>query len=107
MPRTKKPTVKLDKNVDEKLKRFKKVFDAVIEDKLSYDDYVNTVISIGLDSMLRTVVPSGHEWYMIQTAFENRYELMCDVIAEMWEKNLKSEEDDRSRIRKTMQEYIR
>jgi hypothetical protein len=107
MPRAAKNTVKLEKSVDEKLKSFKKIFDAVIEEDISFNDYANTVISVGLDSMLRTMVPSGHEWFTLQTAFDNRYETMCDIIAEIWLKDLKSEEEGKKQIRRAIEDYIR
>ena len=107
MPRAKKRTISLDKSVDVKLKSFKKIFDVVIDENISYDDYVNTVLSIGLDSMLRTVIPEGYEWMTLQTAFDNRYEDMCDLVAEIWKKDLQTEEEAKKLIRKGMEGYIR
>jgi hypothetical protein len=107
MPRAKKSTISLDKSVDDKLKHFKKVFDVVVEEDINFNDYTNTVISIGLDTMLRTVIPEGQEWSTLQSAFETRYETMCELIAEMWQKDIRNEKDAKSRIRKGMEEYIR
>lgn len=106
MPRPKKTTIFLEKNVDEKLKHFKKVFDTVVEEDISYNDYVNTVVSIGLDSMLRTIIPSDQEWPILQTAFEAHYSQMCELIADLWEKDLQSVEDARERIKKDIDGYI-
>lgn len=107
MPRAKKVNITLDKSVEEKLKHFKKVFDSVVEEDISFNDYTNSVISIGLDSMLRTVIPEGREWSMIQTAFDNHYEQMCEIIFNIWEEDIKSVEDSKKRIRKGIEGYIR
>lgn len=106
MPRAKQNKINLDKSVDEKLKNFKKVFDIVIDENISYDDYVNTVLSIGLDAMLRTVIPEGQEWYTLQTAFDSRYEEMCELLAEMWKKDVQTEAEMLKRIRRGIEGYI-
>ena len=107
MPRTAKDTIKLEKNVNEKLVNFKKIFDVVIEEEISFNDYANTVLSVGLDSMLRTMIPQGQEWATLQTAFENRYDIMCEIVAEMWQKDVESEEEYKRRVKRAMGDYIR
>jgi hypothetical protein len=98
--------VNLEEGMDEKLKNFKKIFDVVIEEDIGYDEYVNTVISIGLDTMLRTVIPEGQEWNTLQTAFDHKYEDMCDLIADMWKKDVQTEVDAKKRIRRGIEGYI-
>ena len=107
MTKAKETVITLNKEVDEKLQQFKRVFDTVVEEEIDYNDYVNTVISIGMDSMLRTMIPSDQEWVILQTAFDNHHEMMCKLIADMWQKDIQSIEDTRKRVRKDMENYIR
>ena len=106
MPKAKKITVNLEKGMDDRLKNFKKIFDVVIEEDIGYDEYVNTVISIGLDTMLRTVIPEGQEWNTLQTAFDNKYEEMCELVADMWRKDVQTEVDAKKRIKRGIEGYI-
>jgi len=41
----------------EKLEFFKRIVDAIVEEKLSFKDYVELVLSRGIASMLRDVIP--------------------------------------------------
>lgn len=106
MAKAKKGTVTLEPGLEAKLKKFKQIFDTIMEEDLDFNDYVNTVLSIGLDSMVRTVIPEGSEWDMIQTAFENRFEDMCDIVSEMWRKDVQNEKEFKKRIRKGIEGYI-
>ena len=106
MPKAKKGTVNLDPELDVKLKAFKRIFDIILEEDISYNDYVNTVISIGIDAMIRTVVPEGTEWNMIQNAFDKRFDVMCDLVAEVWDKDVKDEKEFKRRIRRGIEGYI-
>lgn len=45
-----------DENL-EKPKNFKNTFDVILEEEFGLNDYVNMVISIGLDKMLRDAIP--------------------------------------------------
>jgi hypothetical protein len=107
MARKKKAVIELEKEVEEKLIQFKRIFDVVVEEDINFEEYTNTVISIGLDSMLRTVIPEGQEWPMIQTAFENKYDIMCKLLADMWKEDVRDVENSKKKIRKGIEEYIR
>jgi hypothetical protein len=76
--------VTLSKELHKKLTHFKKIFDVVMGKKVGWNEYVNTVVSIGLNQMLRDSVPMGQEWNTILVMFKIDSEFICNVIAKFW-----------------------
>lgn len=76
--------IELNGELYNKLINFKKIFDVVVEKKLDFDNYVNTVISIGLDKMLRDCIPKEQEWNTIRAMCKKDSNFVYDLIGEIW-----------------------
>ena len=96
----------MEKEVEEKLKSFHPVFEAVMGEKATWESYVNTVLMIGLDSMVRDAIPEGQEFRTIQAAFTKDYKFMCDLIAAIWRVGKDLSEDEKKAIRDRISQYI-
>jgi hypothetical protein len=76
--------ITLSKELHKKLTHFKKIFDVVMGKKVSWNEYANTVVSIGLNQMFRDSVPIGQEWNTILAMFKIDSEFTCNAIAKFW-----------------------
>jgi hypothetical protein len=98
--------IDLEKDVEEKLKQFQKVFEAVMGEKTTFESYVNTVVMVGLDEMIRDAIPEGQEFRTIQAAFTKDYKFMCDLLTAIWRVGKDLSEDEKKAIRDRIGQYI-
>ncbi|HLF06957.1 MAG TPA: hypothetical protein VI893_07305 [Thermoplasmata archaeon] len=98
--------VNLEKDVEEKLKTFQKVFEAVMGEKTTFEAYVNTVLMIGLDEMIRDAIPEGQEFRTIQAAFTKDYKFMCDLLTAVWRVGKDLSDEEKKAIRDRIGQYI-
>jgi len=90
----------------EKLKSFKKIFEAILDEKFEFNDYVNAVIAIGLDKLLRDAIPQGQEWNVLRVAFSENYDTMCELLADLWRRGTEASKKDKQTIKDRMSIYI-
>lgn len=86
-----------DENL-EKLKNFKEIFEVILGEKFEFNDYVNSVISIGLDKMLRDAIPEGQEWNTLNAAFNEKYDFMCNLVTNIWKRGAEVSDEERKTI---------
>jgi hypothetical protein len=98
--------VALEKDVEEKLKSFQQVFEAVMGEKATFETYVNTVIMVGLDAMIRDAIPEGQEFRTIQAAFTKDYRFMCDLLTAVWRVGKDLSDEQKKEIRDRIGQYI-
>ncbi len=83
-------SVVVEEDIMGRLESFKRIFDTVIGEESSWDEYVGAVLSVGLAKMLRDVVPEGAEWETIERLFTQHHGIVSDLIASAW-KSMKEE----------------
>ncbi|HEQ78329.1 MAG TPA: hypothetical protein ENI78_01745 [Euryarchaeota archaeon] len=109
---TKAEDVKMDKTVEledklyRDLKNFKNVFEAVVEKEIDFDNYVNFVLSFGLERMLRDAIPEGQEWNTLLAIFEKDSKYICDLVSEIYKKGEGVSEEERKGMKESVQRYI-
>ncbi len=96
----------LDDELLSKLQNFKKIYDIIVEEEQDFQLFVNTVTSIGLDKMTRDMIPEGQEWNIIEAAFNNNHEFMCDLVAEIWKSGQDVTEEQKSQAKEEIAKYI-
>ena len=89
-----------------KLMSFKTVFDEIMEEETVFDDYVEVVLSEGLEKMLRDVIPEEHEWDTLRVAFEKDYKFISSVLVDILSRGAEISEEERKRMRNKMSMYI-
>ena len=72
----------------------------------SFNEYVNAVISIALDKMVRDAIPQEHEWATIQSAFHENYEFMSKLVADIWKKGKDVTEKEKQEVKERISQYI-
>ena len=87
-----------DENL-ENLKNYKRIFEAIMEEEIEFNEYVNAVISIALDKMVRDAIPQEHEWATIQSAFHENYEFMSKLVADIWKKGKDVTEKEKQEVK--------
>jgi len=67
------------------LKHFKKIFDSIIEEESKFEDYIHVIISAGLNSMFRDIIPQDQEtlWNTIMALNKKNPEFFSKFIMEM------------------------
>ncbi len=109
---TKAEDVKMDKTVELEdklymdLKNFKNVFEAVVEKEIDFDNYVNLVLSFGLERMLRDAIPEGQEWNTLLAIFEKDSKYICGLVSEIYKKGEGVSEEERKGMKESVQRYI-
>jgi len=98
--------VVIDEKIDEKLRKFKKVYDAVMGEESRYEEYVNLVITLGLEKMIRDAIPEGKEWETLECAFSKDFSFMSDLIAEIYNKGNSISEEEREESKEKIRKYI-
>lgn len=98
--------IKLSYTNFERLKSFKRIFEAILDEKFEFNDYVNSVIAIGLDKLLRDAIPQGQEWNVLRVAFSENYDIMCELLADLWRKGTEASKKDKQTIKERMSVYI-
>jgi hypothetical protein len=53
--------IKISNKARQKLECFKRIVDVIVEEKLTFEDYVELVLSRGIASMIRDVIPADVE----------------------------------------------
>jgi hypothetical protein len=99
--------VVLEDEIAQRLKDFKKIFDAIMEEELDFNDYVNVVISLGLDRMFRDAIPEGEEWRTLTAIFKEDSKYICDFVSEVYKKGEEINEEKRKRMKEVIETYIR
>jgi len=94
-----------DENL-ENLKNYKRIFEAIMEEEIEFNEYVNAVISIALDKMVRDAIPQEHEWATIQSAFHENYEFMSKLVADIWKKGKDVTEKEKQEVKERISQYI-
>lgn len=62
------PRIMISKEVLQKLRAFEKIIDYVIEEKLEKEsDYVELVLSVGMDKMLEDLIPKDEQGLLQKT----------------------------------------
>ena len=91
--------ITLAEDLHANLTAFKPIFDTIIEEAYTFEEYANIVLSIGLDKMLRDAIPEGQEWSTLEVAFAKHYDLMCTIVNEIWEQGAQVEAVEREAIK--------
>ena len=101
-------SIKIEINDDnlKKLKSFKPIFEYILETEFEFNEYINSVISIGLDKMFNDAVPAGQARKALKVAFETNDEFMCDLILEIYQKGDEISEDEKIAMKVKMARYI-
>ncbi|KXA92154.1 hypothetical protein AKJ64_03880 [candidate division MSBL1 archaeon SCGC-AAA259E17] len=94
--------VELDDELYERLEVFKKIYDTVVEEEADFEEFVNCVVSFGLDKMLRDAIPEGEEWTTIQGMFKDNPEYITDFVSDVW-KELKEGQEAKERTREEIE----
>jgi len=81
----------------EKLEFFKRIVDAIVEEKLSFKDYVELVLSRGIASMLRDVIPKDVD--ILLNSIEQIFEAYPDSTSKFIVDTLKKGEEIQLRKR--------
>ena len=89
-----------------KLQSFKTVFDEIMEQETDFNDYVEVVLSEGLEKMLRDVIPEEHEWDTLRVAFEKDNRFISGVIVDILSRGAEISQEERKRMRRKMSMYI-
>ena len=97
----------LDPENHTRLLNFKKIFDVIMEEELPFDEYVNVVISIGLENMLRSSIPPGAEMDTIQLLFKNKSEMVSEELMGIWKSGSEETEIEKEEVRKRIYSYIK
>jgi len=103
------PKVTISKEVLERLRAFEKIIDYVLEEKLQREsEYVELVLSVGMDKMFCDVIPKDEQSLLqktIATMFKENPEFVTNFVIsilkrgeqiqkeeELYKKHIKSEE---------------
>ena len=89
-----------------KLESYKEIFEAIMEEEIEFNEYVNVIISIALDKMLRDAIPKEQEWTTIQWAFHENYEFMSKLVADIWKKGKDVTDDEKQEVKEKIARYI-
>ncbi len=94
-------SVEISDETYELIKSFKKVIDAVMEEKMEkMDDYISLILRVGMTKMLMDVVPDDELLRMtILAMFKDNPHYLCDFVAKI----LSSEEHN---VRKPKEEWM-
>lgn len=98
--------IELNEIIHEKLKNFKFIFDEIMEEETDFDKYVNTVLSEGLEKMLRDIIPEEHEWDTIKAAFDEDFKFMSNLVKDILEKGAQIGENEKKEMKDKMSVYI-
>ena len=101
-----KKEISLNDENYENLKNYKRIFEAIMEEEIEFNEYVNAVISIALDKMIRDAIPKEHEWGTIQSAFHENYEFMCKLVANIWKKGKDVTDKEKLEVKEKISQYI-
>jgi len=99
-------TIALDDTILQKLTQFKRIYDVIVDCEHDFDIFVNTVLTIGLDKMKRDVIPEDMEWTTIEVAFSKDHKFMCDLIAEILTKGNEVTDEQKEKMKRTIERYI-
>ncbi len=99
-------TIELEDKLYMDLKNFKNVFEAVVEKEIDFDNYVNLVLSLGLERMLRDAIPEGQEWTTLLAIFEKDSKYICDLVSEIYKESEGVSEEERKGMKESVQRYI-
>ena len=89
-----------------KLMSFKTVFDEIMEEETDFNDYVEVVLSEGIEKMLRDVIPEEHEWDTLRVAFEKDYKFISNVLVDILSRGAEISEEEKKRMKNKMSMYI-
>lgn len=94
---------KIDPELFERVKMFKKVYDAVVEQEAPWEEYLNCLVAFGLERMMRDAVPQGEEWNTLKGLVEENPDLLFRFIAEAWQKRRDKKKEEGSPLREDIE----
>lgn len=90
--------IEVSNEIHERLKCFKRVVDAILKEKMSFPEYAELVLSRGMASMLRDVIPSDDPEILMQS-MEQIFQTYPDPISRFIVETLKKGEESQLRER--------
>jgi len=76
--------IEVSDDLNLKLDAFKKIVDIVLEEKIERSEYLTLVISAGLKTLLKTVIPQDNEtlWLTLEKMLDENPKFVSDFIAD-------------------------
>jgi len=108
VPMTKKVVIELDDADYERIVSFKRVFDAIMEEETSLNDYFTTILAVGYDSMLSDVMPQEREILVEMLKAINRKDpqFFTDFMVNMLKRSEERAEKLKEKVRSETVRYI-
>ena len=105
---TKKVVIELDDADYERIVSFKRVFDAIMEEETSLNDYFTTILAVGYDSMLSDVMPQEREILVEMLKAINRKDpqFFTDFMVDMLKRSEERAEKLKEKVRSETVRYI-
>ena len=103
--------IEIDEELMASIKEFKRIFDSVMGEESDFNDYLNVLMHVGLEHMLRDAIPEGQEWPTIRYMFTKKPEMVAELISEVWngitEEEKEKMKEVKEKMKKNIERYIR
>ena len=76
--------LQLAPEIEDQLRHFKKLYDTVVGEEASYDEFINAVIRYGLEAMLKVAIPEGEEWPAFYSLFQREPASGCELMIDRY-----------------------
>ena len=104
-----KINVEVSEKIYKRLKAFKKVAEEVLREPLTFDDYSDLVISIGLENMVKDILmPLDVETLLVtlEQMFKDNPEFISDFMANTMKRGKEVKEEEVKKTKEKWHRYI-
>ena len=103
---SKKVCFELDDEGYERLMQFKRVFDVIMEEETDLEDYLTTIVAVGLETMLRDIIPQDRDvlWDTIRALNRRNPRIFADFLVDVLTRSEKKAEEVKKKV---MEEALR
>lgn len=103
-----KITFELDDEDYERVMQFKRVFDTIMEEETDVGDYIITIIAVGLDAMLKDIIPQDRDilWDTIKAINKRDPKFFADFLVDVLTRSERKAEEVKKKVREETLRYI-
>ncbi|RLF70386.1 MAG: hypothetical protein DRN40_04720 [Thermoplasmata archaeon] len=104
----KKICFELDDEGYERLIQFKRVFDVIMEEESDLQEYVATIVAVGLETMLKDIIPQDREvlWDTIRALNRRNPHIFADFLVDVLTRSEKKAEEVKKKVKGEALRYI-
>lgn len=103
-----KLVLELDEKDYERVMQFKRVFDTIMEEETDVGDYLTTIVAVGLDAMLRDIIPQDREilWDTIKALNKRNPKFFADFLVDILTRSERRAEEVKKKVKEEALRYI-